>query len=203
MKTFLARASAAGKLMTAPRSKTETLSETTKTYLKEWAVSEIYGYQKEIKSKYITKGLTKEDEAIDKAIEWLDLPFVLKNEKYFEDDYFCGTPDLITDDEVIDIKCSFSPFTFPIFENTIPTKDYEIQVQVYMHLTGKKYARVVYVLLETPPELNYGIEEDFSHLDKSLRIKAFSFTYDAEFIETLKSKVIESRKYINNNLKLI
>lgn len=203
MKTFLARASASGKLMTAPRSKTETLSETTKTYLKEWAVSEIYGYQKEIKSKYITKGLTKEDEAIDKAIEWLDLDFVLKNEKYFEDDYFCGTPDLITDDEVIDIKNSWDCFTFPLFDNEIKNKDYFTQLQVYMHLTGKRKARLVYVLLNTPEEMQWEQQLKYDDKPKELRIKAFEVEYDAEFIETLKSKVIESREYINNNLKLI
>lgn len=200
MKEFKARASAAGKLMTAARSKTETLSETTKTYLKDWAVSEIYGYQKEIKSKYITKGLTKEDEAIDKAIEWLDLDFVLKNEKYFEDDYFCGTPDLITDDEVIDIKNSWDCWTFPLFDNEIKNKDYFTQLQVYMHLTGKKRARLVYVLLNTPEEMHWEQQLKYDDKPKKLRIKAFSVDYDPLVIESLKEKVIESRKYINENL---
>ena len=200
MKEFKARASAAGKLMTAARSKTETLSETTKTYLKDWAVSEIYGYQKEIKSKYITKGLTKEDEAIDKAIEWLDLDFVLKNEKYFEDDYFCGTPDIITDDEVLDIKCSWDCFTFPLFDTEIKNKDYFTQLQVYMHLTGKKRARLVYVLLNTPEEMHWEQQLKYDDKPKKLRIKAFSVDYDPLVIESLKEKVIESRKYINENL---
>ena len=200
MKEFKARASAAGKLMTAARSKTETLSETTKTYLKDWAVSEIYGYQKEIKSKYITKGLTKEDEAIDKAIEWLDLDFVLKNEKYFEDDYFCGTPDLITDDEVIDIKNSWDCWTFPLFDNEIKNKDYFTPLQVYMHLTGKKRARLVYVLLNTPEEMHWEQQLKYDDKPKKLRIKAFSVDYDPLVIESLKEKVIESRKYINENL---
>ena len=200
MKEFKARASAAGKLMTAARSKTETLSETTKTYLKDWAVSEIYGYQKEIKSKYITKGLTKEDEAIDKAIEWLDLDFVLKNEKYFEDDYFCGTPDLITDDEVIDIKNSWDCWTFPLFDNEIKNKDYFTQLQVYMHLTGKKRARLVYVLLNTPEEMHWEQQLKYDDKPKKLRIKAFSVDYDPLVIESLKEKVIASRKYINENL---
>lgn len=200
MKEFKIRASSAGKLMTAPRSKTETLSETTKTYLKEWVVSEIYGYQKEIKSKYITKGVTKEDEGIDKAIEWLDLDFVLKNEQYFEDDNFCGTPDIITDDEVIDIKLSWDCFTFPIFEKEIPTKDYYFQLQVYMHLTGKKRSRLVYVLLNTPEEMHWEQQLKYDDKPKELRIKAFEVDYDPAVIEELKNKVIESRKYINENL---
>lgn len=196
MKTFLARASAAGKLMISPRTKSETLSETTKTYLKEWTISEIYGVQKEIKSKYITKGLTKEDEGIDKAIEWLDLDFVLKNEQYFEDDNFCGTPDIITDDEVIDIKLSWDCFTFPIFEKEIPTKDYYFQLQVYMHLTGKKIARLVYVLLNTPEEMYWEQQIKYDDKPKELRIKAFSVQYDPDVIESLTNKVNESRNYL-------
>jgi len=54
------------------------LSETSKTYAENWLKEAIYGVRKEIKSKYLTKGLTLEDEAIDTAINWLDLPFVLK-----------------------------------------------------------------------------------------------------------------------------
>lgn len=196
MKTFLARASSAGKLMTAPRNKSEVLSETTKSYIKEWLIEQIYGFRKEIKSKYIDKGNKLEDTAIDKAIEWLDLDFVMKNEDSFEDEYFTGTPDIITNDEILDIKCSFSPFTFPLLEDVIPTKDYEIQVQVYMHLTGKKKARVCYILLETPPEFNYGEVEDFSHLDKKYRIKTFSFEYDENIILQLREKVKECRVYL-------
>jgi hypothetical protein len=90
---FKARASASGKLMTAPRSKTETLSETTKTYVYEWLKESIYGIRKNINNKYLSKGLWLEDEAIDKTIELLDLSFAIKNDKFFEDDYFTGTPD--------------------------------------------------------------------------------------------------------------
>ena len=90
---FKIRASASGKVMTSPRNKTELISETTKTYVKEWLIENIYGIKKEIKSKYLNKGLKLEDTAIDKAVEWLDLPFAIKNEKFFEDDFFCGTPD--------------------------------------------------------------------------------------------------------------
>lgn len=202
MKTFLARASEAGKLMTTARSKNETLSETTKTYLKEWAITQLYGVEKQIKSKYITKGLVKEDEAIDKAIEWLDLDFVLKNEQYFEDEYFCGTPDLITDDEVLDIKNSWDCFTFPLFENSIPNKDYFYQLQVYMHLTGKRKARLVYVLLNTPEEMTFEQQLKYDDKPKELRIKTYDIDYDPEVIESLKNKVIESREYINSNLKI-
>ena len=168
----------------------------TKSFVQDWAKEHIYGVKNEIKSKYLDKGLMLEYTAIDKAIEWLDLPFTIKNEKFFEDDFFTGTPDLIVDGVVYDIKCSFSPFTFPLFENKIPTSDYEHQVNVYMHLTGLKKASVVYILLETPEELNYGEKEDYSHLPIQHRIKTFSFEYDENIILQLQEKVKEARKYI-------
>lgn len=194
---FKIRASASGKLMTSPRLKNELLSETTKTYVKEWLIESIYGVRKEIKSKYLTKGLKLEDTAIDKAIEWLDLPFAIKNEQFFEDDFFCGTPDLIVNDTVYDIKCSWDCFTFPLFENEIPNKDYFYQLQVYMHLTGCKKAVLTYVLLNTPDELTYEEKHNYDNMPKEYRIKTYAFDYDKSIIEVLKEKVTTVREYIN------
>lgn len=172
------------------------LSDTSKTFAKDWIKEHIYGLKKEIKNKYISKGLKLEDIAIDKVIEWLDLPFAIKNEKFFEDEFFTGTPDLITNDEVLDIKCSWDCFTFPLFEKEIPTKDYFFQLQVYMHLTGLKKARLVYVLLNAPDELTYEEKHNYDNLDKKYRIKIFSIDYDDEVIKNLKQRVINVREYI-------
>jgi len=196
MSEFKIRASASGQIMTNPRAKTELLSQTTITYVHNWIKESIYGVRKEIKNKYLSKGLTLEDEAIDTAINWLNLPFVLKNEKYFEDDFFCGTPDLILEDEVLDIKCSWDCFTFPLFEKEVPTKDYIYQLQVYMHLTGKTKSRLAYVLLNTPEELTWEQQNDYSNLDKKYRIKTFIIDYDKSIIEDLQQRVLNIRNYI-------
>ena len=193
---FKIRASASGKIMTNPRAKNELISETTKSYVKEYLISEIYGIKKQINNKYLSKGIWLEDEAIDKAIEWLDIPFALKNEKYFEDDFFCGTPDLILENEVLDIKCSWDAFTFPLFENEIPTKDYFYQLQVYMHLTGKHKARLVYVLLNTPEELLYEEKHSYDNMDKKFRIKTYEIEYSEDVIADLKERVTNIRTYI-------
>ena len=193
---FKIRASASGKIMTNSRSKSELLSETTKTYVKEWLIEKIYGFRKEIKSKYLTKGLKLEDTAIDKAIEWLDLPFTIKNEKFFEDDFFCGTPDLIVDNVVYDIKCSWDAFTFPLFETEIPNKDYFYQLQVYMHLTGCKKAVLTYVLLNTPEELTYEDKHNYDNMDKKYRIKTFEIDYSEEVIADLQQRVTNIREYL-------
>lgn len=196
MEQFKIRASAAGILMTNPRSKGETMAKTVKSFLHDWIKESIYGQRKEISSKYISKGLEFEDMAIDKAIEWLDLPFALKNKQRFTDDFFTGEPDLILSDTVIDIKNSWDCWTFPLFENEIPTADYFFQVQVYMHLTGKKKASVVYVLLNTPETFNTP-EIDYSNVDVKYRIKSFNFEYQPDIIEELQKRVIFAREYIN------
>jgi hypothetical protein len=197
--TFKIRASASGKVMTNPRAKTELISETTKTYVKEWLTEHIYGIRKEIKNKYLSKGLKMEDTAIDKAIEWLDLPFAMKNEKTFEDDFFTGTPDLIVGETVYDIKCSWDAFTFPLFENEIPTKDYYYQLQVYMHLTGCRKAVLTYVLLNTPDELTWEEKHNYDNMDKKYRIKTFEIEYSEEVIADLKERVTNIRNFIKEN----
>src|SRR5690606_5995419 len=127
-----------------------------------------------------------------------DLPFILKNEESFEDEYFTGTPDLILEDEVIDIKCSWDAFTFPLFDTELPEKDYFYQMQVYLHLTGRKKGRVVYLLLNTPEEISpYEVKHDYNSIDKKYRIKAFDVVHDSEIIETLQNRILDIRNYIN------
>lgn len=191
MNEFKLRASASGKLATASRNKSETLSETAKSYLKEWLIERNYGYKKEIQNKYTQRGLVDEDLAIDKAIECLDLPFALKNETHFQDEYFTGTPDLILEGCVVDIKTSWNCFTFPIFDNEIPNKDYFYQLQVYMHLLNVTKAKLVYVLLN-----NESIDHFYNENCK--RVKVFEIDYESKVIEELKERVKDSRIYLNN-----
>jgi hypothetical protein len=193
MKQFKLRASAAGNLV--PNGKGSLISVGGKTYLKEWVISQLYGVEKQIKSKYLDKGIMMEDQAIDFAVKMLSIDFALKNEKRFEDDYFTGEPDMIMDDLIIDIKNSWDCFTFPLFESEIPNSDYYYQLQVYMHLTGKRKAKLVYVLLDTPAtNWDAGI---MYQVPDELRIKTFDIEYDPTVIESLINKVIEARQYIS------
>jgi len=198
LKEFKQRASSAGKLIPDPRSKDEELSKTTKSHLQEWLKSEIYGIRKQIKSKYLDKGNAVEDSAIDYAAAELGWLFAIKNQEFFEDDYFCGTPDVILEDTIVDIKSSWDGFTFPLFEDEIPNKDYLHQLQVYMHLTGKRKATLCYVLMNTPEHLSYEEPQDYSEIESKYRIKTFSFEYDQEVIDKLIERVKISREYIKS-----
>jgi len=197
MKQFKIRASASSSLMTKPRNKNEVLSKTTKSYIDQWIKEQIYGVQKNIKSKYLDKGNQVEDMAIDYAGQEKGWLFAQKNDEFFEDEHFCGTPDVILDDKIIDIKSSWDCFTFPLFEEDIPNKAYYYQLQVYMHLTGKRKAELVYVLMNTPEHLTYEESHDYSEINSKYRIKIYPIEYDEEVIKNLQEKVEQSRQYIN------
>lgn len=198
---FKIRCSAIGLIMTEPRSKSETLSQTCISYLEQWVKEQLYNTKKQINSKYLTKGNEVEIEAIEYYAEAKDLGFVLKNQEYFENDYITGTPDLITNGVVYDFKSSWDCFTFPLFETKVD-KNYEAQLQGYMALTGLKKAKLVYTLQNTPDELQWDEPIDYSNYPDTLRIKEFEIDFDSEFIERVNNRVIECRNYINTNLQI-
>jgi hypothetical protein len=192
---FKCRASALGKLMTNPRSKSETLSQTTKSYLEEWVKEQIYGIKKQINSKYLQKGLALEDQAIEFYSVAMDKDFMIKNLDHFEDDFFTGTPDCMHEGIVYDFKTSWDCFTFPLFDQE-PDMGYYYQLQVYMHLTGLRKAKLVYTLQDTPDYLTHEEPVSYAYVDNSYRVKEFEIDYDPMVIETAKARIQECRDYV-------
>jgi len=198
MKKFKIRCSAIGQIMTNPRAKKDKLSGSTKTYCQKWLKEQIYGAREFNGNKYTEKGIQMEDEAIE-YLSSISSMFMLKNEESFENEWMTGTPDIILDDTIIDIKNSWDMWTFPLFEDQIPTKDYFYQLQAYMHLTGRKKARLVYCLMDTPEELlNQWTDVPYSyeHLDSKYRIKSYEIEYDEEIIKKIQERVEDCREYI-------
>jgi hypothetical protein len=218
MKDLKIRCSAIGKIMTSPRSKGEVLSATTKTYIKELVLEHKYGIKKEINSRYLDKGNQVEDMAIELAEQALDLGFVFKNELYFENDHLTGTPDIITDTLIVDVKSSWNGTTFPMFEDELPNKDYYWQLQGYMELTGKHNAIVAYCLVDTPEDIvldeirrvawakkelepseeteqDVRSQHEFNHIPKDKRVKAFLVEKDEHAIWQIKERVEQCREY--------
>ena len=218
------RCSSLGKIMTAPRSKSEVLSQTAKTYIEELAKEHLFGIKKVFKSRYTDKGNEVEEQAIELTEDVLGFEFLTKNEKYFENDYIKGTPDVITTSLIIDVKSSWSGETFPFFEIELPNKDYYYQVMGYMWLTGKQNALISYCLVNTPEEIvndeirltscgKYEIEpseetirdvqsvHNFNHIPKDRRVKAFHVEYNEGVINEMKTRIEECRKYFNTLIK--
>lgn len=214
------RCSALGRLMTAPRNKTELLSQTAKSYIQELVLEHKYGIKKEFSSRYTDKGLQCEDEAITLVNDVLGLGFIFKNEEHFQNDWITGTPDVNTNDILLDIKCSYEASTFPFFETEIPTPAYFYQLQGYLWLTGKTEALLCYCLVNTPIEIvedevrrehwkHKVIDEDleirdfvqkkhnFDQIPDNRKVKVFKVERDETIIWAIQEKVEEARIYYN------
>jgi hypothetical protein len=219
MREFKIRASSAGKIMTDPRSKSETLSETCKTYCQNWVRENLYDRRKEFVSKHTDKGLAVEDQAIDYAAFVLNWGLPTKNQDVFTDAELLGTPDLVLPDFIVDIKCSWDCFTFPLFDTAVPNKDYYWQMQTYMALTDKPAAVLAYILMDAPEHLierearfasfNAGLTEidmdlydqvkakmTYSNMPDALRVKTFRIERNEADITALRNRVLVCREYI-------
>jgi len=206
--------------MTSPRTKGELLSQTAKTYIEEEVLRAKYGVIKTFSSRYTDKGNLVEDEAIDMASNALELGFLYKNHEHFENEFLTGTPDVNTNDILLDVKSSWDATTFPFFATEIPTKDYFFQLQGYMELTGKTEALLVYCLVNTPADM---IEDEvrrahwnarlmdesqelrdevlkrhsFDHIPDNRRVKVFKVEKDEQVIAEIKERVELCREYFN------
>ena len=214
------RSSAIGKIMTNPKTKGESLSQTTKTYLQELAVQEVYNIRKEFSSRYTDKGNEVEELSIALCNDVLGLGFIYKNEEHFSNDWITGTPDVNTNEILLDVKSSWDATTFPFFDTELKNKDYFYQLQGYMWLTNKTEALLCYCLIDTPLQIVEDeirrehwkaslIEESldlrafvqakhtFGHIPKEKRVKTFKIAKDDEVIEAIKTRIEECREYYN------
>lgn len=196
------------------------LSDGGKTYCQMWLKQVLYNRTKEYSNKYTEKGIICEPAGIDMVADRMGYGLIAKNEKHYEDDFMTGTPDLVLSDTVEDVKNSWSPFTFPLFATTLPESDYFYQLQIYMHLTGKKKAAVNYTLIDAPTEImdaearrmwyKAGNEGDlpmeafdevyekmtFRDVPPELKFKRFEFEYDEAVIKVIQQRVLLCREYI-------
>jgi hypothetical protein len=220
------RSSAIGKIMTNPKTKGESLSQTTKTYLQELAVQEVYGIRKEFSSRYTDKGNEVEELSIALCNDVLGLGFIYKNEEHFSNDWITGTPDVNTNEILLDVKSSWDATTFPFFDTELKNKDYFYQLQGYMWLTDKEECLLCYCLIDTPLQIVEDeirrehwkaslIEESldlrafvqskhtFGHIPKEKRVKTFKIAKDDEVIEAIKTRIEQCREYYNELIQIL
>lgn len=217
MEDFKIRASATGKIMGK-----KGLGKTGESYVKQWHKENIiYNRRKEFTSKYTDKGNIMEDYSIDFVALELGYGMLQKNEDFFENDFIKGTPDIVLEDTIIDVKNSWDFSTFPLYEETIPNMDYYWQGQSYMALTGKENYKLIYILSDTPAHLiekeayfwakNNGYEKlndeildkftrrmTYPNIDNKYKIKVFEFQRNEKEIDLIISRVKECRDIITN-----
>lgn len=215
----LFRCSALGKLMTNPRYKKDALSATTRRYLQELHKEVLFGKSTDLQSKYLDKGKQVEDESIA-MYNRVKGSTEIKNEEHYSNEYISGTPDIVGS-KLIDIKSSWDFTTFPMHEETLPSKDYYWQLQGYMELTGKKESWIAYCLVDTPTQLiqdevrrlgwQLGMIEvpmdleaevyerlQYSDIPEELRIKTFHVEYNEEDIQRLYERIEICREYLTD-----
>lgn len=197
------RCSSLAKLMTNPRNKSESLSETAKSYIKQLAKENFYGYTSKIETKQMRKGTEYEMESIGLVNSvWFGSNFV-KNQLRETQGYLSGHPDIITDDSIIDIKTSWSLETFPALPEDADS--YEWQVRGYMHLFNKPRAFVIFCMIDTDDELltdwdNRDIHK-VSHIDPTKRITVIQYDRDDVLEELMLSRLRDASEFYSQYMQ--
>ena len=219
----LIRCSAIGKIMSNGTDK-KTMGKTAKSYLEELYNEVVWGMKKNYISKYIEKGLQSENSAIA-FLSKLHGEFYTKNDEFKSNDFICGTPDIIHENTIRDIKCSWNGSTFPFHDKNLENKDYFYQVQGYMWLFNCEVGYVDYVLINTPDRIledekrraawNIGATTDispeylelcaeidkqhcFDNIPNEKRVKSFKIERDEKVIESIQQRVLECREYLKS-----
>ena len=198
------------------------LSKGAKTYIKELWLQNNYGIKQDINSKYIDKGNEVEQLSIELAEVTMDIGKMYKNDQYFENDHVHGTPDVITETHVVDVKSSWSAATFPFFDDSLDNNMYKWQLKAYMWLTGIHKSYLSYCLVPTPDvliqdemrrvswnrgeagEVSEEVENEvreFHNLDQIPiweRIRSFEVILNSLDILKMKQKVILAREYYDS-----
>ena len=191
MKLFKARPSSLGKLMSKSKKPGE-LSQTCITYLKEWYSED----KEEITSKYFTKGILLENEAIEFASKVLYGGIkAYKNEDIYSNEWLVGTPDVILENSIIDTKCSWNRKTLLDSALELNT-DYEWQLRAYLFLCNKEYATLFYYLGDTPAAANYGTKVSYSHLEDFERWVSYEFKRDLSIEQDIIERVELCRAWL-------
>jgi len=179
-----------------------TLPAGAKTYCKEWVLQMVTGVSKETpKNKYTERGNEDENKSIAYFSEHAGYnPPLEKNTVTLQNTHIKGTPDLVVEMSVIDIKSSWDATTFPNWSDDTLPNEYFWQIHCYMDLTKKPLGIVAFVLLDTPQTYsNRAVSYDA--LPPKRRIRKYKLDYDPELVVKIHKRVEECRTYIDGLLK--
>ncbi len=184
--------------MIESRTKSEVLSETTKTYIRAVAKQDFYGYNVDLNNKYINKGNLQENDSIA-LFNSVMFSNYSKNTERLNNEWLTGEADIVADDQIIDIKTSWSLETFPATSEEGINKLYEWQLRAYMMLYDKNYASLVYCMVSTHPSLlneweNLSLHQ-VDHIAPEKRITTLLFSRDLELEEEIKVRLHHCTEY--------
>jgi hypothetical protein len=190
--------SSLGKLMTTPKSKTENFNQGAKTYIRQVAKQDFFGYRVELDNKYINKGKDQEQDSIDllNAVRFTNYH---KNIFRLEDEYLTGECDILADDRIIDVKTSWNLETWPATPGEAHDNEYEWQGRAYLMLYEREIFELVFCLVTTKDEfLNQWEQIDLhrvDHIAPEKRITSVIYERDLEKEELIREKLIFANEY--------
>lgn len=199
------RASSLAEIMTEPKSKNEVLSVGAKTAIEKLAKEIVYGYDEQVSSKYMEKGILVEDQSIQL---YNDVFFTNhgKNTERRANAWVTGEADIVTRAKIIDIKSSWSLATFPATSARGEDKTYEWQGRAYMWLWDVDFFEIAYCLVNTPDEL-IGYEQPelhyVDHINPELRVTRVQYTRDRSLEDRIKQRVEDANLYLDTLVRQI
>ena len=202
MSDILFHPSSVGRLMTEPKTLKEgPLSVGARTYVRELVAQDIFGVDFEVSSKEMEKGTACEDASIG-LFNRVKGRALVKNTQRYVNEYLTGEPDLIGEDDVVDIKTAWSIASFPLCWEDVNTGQralYEWQLRAYMLLVDKARAAIAYAMVTTPDELMPKYEPQslhfVEHVPEHLRLTMWSIERDAAKEAALIEKIKAARLY--------
>jgi hypothetical protein len=199
------RASSLAEIMTDPKSKSDILSVGAKTAIEKLAKQLVYGYDEEVSSKYMEKGILVEDQSIALYNE-VFFTSHKKNTERKENAWITGECDIATPSKIIDIKSPWSLATFPATSERGQDKTYEWQGRAYMWLWDVDQFEVAYCLVNTPEEL-VGYEQPelhfVDHITPDLRVTRVIYERDKSLEEKIMQRVTDANAYLDQMVKQI
>jgi len=196
--------SALGKLMTAPKLKSEQLSETAKSEIRKIAKEQFFGFSSSITTKPMLKGKDWEEESIA-LVNQVRGTFYVKNKERYENEFLTGEPDIILDNSIIDIKTSWSLDTWPATPEEGVNKDYEWQIRGYLWLLNKPVGYLIYCMIDTDDVLLGDWDNRFihkvSHIDPRKRITVLEYQRNTINEEMMVEKLTAATEYYNEYIE--
>lgn len=169
------------------------LEEATKTTLYNIWCQEAVGVNEFVSSKSTTIGNEYEQASID-LLNQIYKQGLTKNEKFFSNDYFCGTPDIVGTQSIIDVKTK-TKFTLFDKASQKTADDYFWQLWTYKKLTNLDKVFIAFVL----PSQS---DEDIL-LEQNQKIKGIK---DLDLIKKIKEQVYNNMNFdrlpIKSRIKL-
>lgn len=201
-----ARCSMLSRLITEPKNKSDKISQSAKSAVREIAKLDLFGYQSFEGNKYTEKGLQLEEQAI--KLSSLSRGLVLKkNTERRENDWIQGECDIYVPSRklIIDTKCTYDIGTHPFFRDEAEEKakkqGYDIQVQGYMWLWDCEEAHIDFCLFPTlidmvkPWESEEKLIDLVEQIPQKKRLTTVVIKRDETVIEKIKQRVEAAQDY--------